>query len=53
MGRYYPSKHIYEDKLDKHIVDTKPWGKAVPVSIAIFCCVVGLYILFSSLGVAA
>ena len=53
MGHYYPSKHEYEDSLDRHIVDTTPWKKAVPVSIAIVCCVVGLYILFSKLGIAA
>ncbi len=53
MGKYYPSKHTYEDSLDKHIVDTTPWSKLVPVSIAIICCVVGLYIVFSSLCLAA
>ncbi len=53
MGHFYPSKNEYEDALDRHIVDTTPWRKAVPVSIAIFCCVVGLYILFSKLGIAA
>lgn len=53
MGKYYPSKHTYEDSLDKHVVDTTPWNKLVPVSIAIICCVVGLYIVFSSLCLAA
>lgn len=53
MGHFCPSKNEYEDSLDRHIVDTTPWRKAVPVSIAIFCCVVGLYILFSKLGIAA
>jgi SSS family solute:Na+ symporter len=53
MGRFYPSKHVYEDALDKHIVDTKPWDKLVPVSIGIFLSVVGLYLLFSQLGIAA
>ena len=52
MGKLYPAKHKYEDSLDKHVVDTTPWNKAVPVSIAIFCCVVGLYILLSKLGLA-
>lgn len=53
MGKYYPCKHNYEDALDKKVVDIKPWEKLVPVSIAIVCCVVGLYILFSKLAIAA
>lgn len=53
MGKVHPMPNKYDDNLDKHVVDTTPWKLAVPVSAAIFACVVGLYILFSKLGIAA
>ncbi len=53
MGRFYPAAHRYDEAKDLHVVDTKPWGKLYVVSGTIIICVVGLYLMFSSLGIAA
>ncbi len=34
----------------KHAVDMTPWVFALPVSITLFSCIAGLYVLFSPLG---
>ncbi|MGB2579108.1 SSS family solute:Na+ symporter [Elusimicrobium simillimum] len=52
MGHLYPAKHKYEADVDRKIVDTKPWSKAYIVSGIIALAVVGLYVLFSPLGIA-
>lgn len=36
----------------KHAVELVPWAYALPVSITLFSCITGLYLLFSPLGLA-
>ncbi len=52
-GKIWPTKNQYDDGKDLNIVDTTPWDKRVVVSIAIVLCVFGVYVLFSSMGIAA
>jgi len=53
MGKFFPAKTAYDDSKDLHVVDTTFWNKGVVVSVAIVLCVFGIYVLFSSLGIAA
>ncbi|WP_424244826.1 SSS family solute:Na+ symporter [Elusimicrobium posterum] len=52
MGHFYPATHKYEEGVDRKIVDTTPWNGAYITSVIIAVAVVGLYILFSPLGIA-
>lgn len=52
-GLVWPSQNKYDDGKDLNVVDVTPWNKAVTVSIAIVLCVFGVYVLFSSMGIAA
>ncbi|WP_428898195.1 solute:Na+ symporter [Parelusimicrobium proximum] len=52
MGRLYPCNCEFNVQQDKKIVDTKPWDKAIVVSVLIAAAVVGLYVLLSPLGLA-
>ena len=51
-GRVWPSQNKYDDGKNLNVVDTTPWNKGVIVSVAIVMCVFGVYVLFSSLGLA-
>ena len=52
-GKFWPAKNTYDDGKDLNVVDVTPWNMRVAVSIAIVLCVFGVYVLFSSLGIAA
>lgn len=52
-GKFWPSQNKYDDGKDLNVVDTTPWHMGVTVSVAIVLCVFGVYVLFSSLGIAA
>ena len=52
MGEFFPTANRYDDSKDLHVVDTTNWNKAPVVSIAIILCVFGVYVLFSSMGIA-
>lgn len=52
-GKFWPAKNTYDDGKDLNVVDVTPWNMRVAVSIAIILCVFGVYVLFSSLGIAA
>ena len=52
-GKLWPTQNRYDDNKDLKVVDTTPWNMGVVVSIAIVLCVFGVYVLFSSMGIAA
>jgi SSS family solute:Na+ symporter len=52
-GKCWPAQNRYDDGKDLKVVDTTPWNKAVVVSVGIILCVFGVYVLFSSMGIAA
>ena len=52
-GKLWPTQNHYDDNKDLKVVDTTPWNMGVVVSIAIVLCVFGVYVLFSSMGIAA
>jgi len=52
MGELYPSHSKFDIKMDKKVVDMKPWDWALPVSVFIMAVVIGLYILLSPIGIA-
>lgn len=51
-GKFWPAQNQYDDAKDMQVVDAAPWQRAVVMSIAIVMCVFGVYVLFSSLGIA-
>lgn len=51
-GKFWPAKNTYDDDKDLQVVDGAPWQRAVVMSVAIVLCVFGVYVLFSSLGIA-
>jgi SSS family solute:Na+ symporter len=52
-GKLWPTQNHYDDNKDLKVVDTTPWNMGVVVSIDIVLCVFGVYVLFSSMGIAA
>ena len=52
-GKFWPTQNKYDDGKNLNVVDTTPWNLRVAVSVAIVLCVFGVYVLFSSLGIAA
>ncbi len=52
-SKFWPSQNKYDDSKNLNVVDTTPWNMGVTVSIALVLCVFGVYVLFSSLGIAA
>ena len=52
-GKVWPSQTKYDAGKDLNVVDTTPWNKLTIVSIAVILCVFGVYVVFSSLGLAA
>ena len=52
-GKFWPAPTKYDAAKDLNVVDTTPWNKLGLVSVAIVLCVFGVYVLFSSLGLAA
>lgn len=52
-GIFWPSSNKYDDSKDLQVVDMTPWKHGVVMSVAIVVCVFLLYVLFSSLGIAA
>ena len=52
-GKLWPAQNRYDDGKDLKVVDTTPWNMSVVTSIAIVLCVFGVYVLFSSMGIAA
>ena len=52
-GIFWPAANKYDDSKDLQVVDITPWKHGVVTSIAIVVCVFLLYVLFSSLGIAA
>ncbi|MBR2392036.1 MAG: solute:sodium symporter family transporter, partial [Elusimicrobiaceae bacterium] len=52
-GKLWPAQNRYDDGKDLKVVDTTPWNMSVVASIAIVLCVFGVYVLFSSMGIAA
>jgi len=52
-GLKWPSQNKYDDGKNLNVVDITPWNKLTWVSIAVVLCVFGVYVLFSSLGIAA
>lgn len=49
---FWPSPNKYDDSKDLQVVDTTPWQRALVMSIGIIMCVFGVYVLFSSMGIA-
>lgn len=52
-GKLWPSLTKYDAGKDLNVVDTTPWNKMGIVSVGIILCVFGVYVVFSSLGLAA
>jgi len=52
-GIFWPSANKYDDSKDLQVVDITPWKLGVTMSIGIVVCVFLVYVLFSSLGIAA
>lgn len=52
-GKFWPAENKYDDTKDLNVVDSTPWNLRIIASIAIVLCVFGMYVLLSSLGIAA
>ncbi len=52
-GIFWPSANKYDDSKDLQVVDITPWRLGITMSIGIVVCVFLVYVLFSSLGIAA
>ena len=52
-GKFWPAENKYDDAKDLNVVDSTPWNLRIIASIAIVLCVFGMYVLLSSLGIAA
>ena len=52
-GIFWPAANKYDDNKDLQVVDTTPWKYGVVMSVGIVVSVFLLYVLFSSLGIAA
>ena len=50
VGHYRPTAHNWSYKRS-HEVDMQPWRYGVPCAASLMSCVVGLYLLFSPVGV--
>jgi SSS family solute:Na+ symporter len=50
VGYYRPNQHIWRYERS-HKVDMQPWLYAVPCATSLISCVIGLYLLFSPVGV--
>jgi len=50
VGHYRPTAHNWTYKRS-HEVDMQPWRYGVPCAASLMSCVVGLYLLFSPVGV--
>ena len=52
VGHYRPTAHNWTYKRS-HEVDMQPWRYGVPCAASLMSCVVGLYLLFSPVGVVS
>lgn len=50
---FWPAENQYNSEVDLKVVDTTPWSHLKAASIGVIICVFGLYVLFSSLGIAS
>ena len=50
VGHYRPTAESWTYERS-HAVDMQPWHYAIPCSVSLMSCVVGLYLLFSPVGV--
>lgn len=52
VGRWKPRKQAWQFSSNKK-VDLTPWRFARPLAVTLFSCVVGIYLLFSPIGLAS